>query len=131
MQTFENLTRRQQAIIPLLIEMPTLRSAADKIGINQSTLMRWLKLPEFIKAYREARYVVMSEAFMNLQKNCNRATEVLVELMEDEETPHAVRYNCACAILDMAMRTRTIDELEERLEAIEQAQYTTITVEAS
>jgi hypothetical protein len=51
-----------------LLTQRNLDEAAKAVGMSQRTLMRWLKLPEFQAAYREARRAAYSQAVAKLQQ---------------------------------------------------------------
>ena len=51
----QKLTRKQETPIAALWTEPTSAAAAKKAGIGQTTLYRWMKLPDFRAAYDEAR----------------------------------------------------------------------------
>ena len=46
--------KKEEAIAALLTQRNT-DEAARSIGVNQNTLLSWMKLPDFQKEYREAR----------------------------------------------------------------------------
>ena len=52
----EKLSRKQELAISHLLTSDTLRAAAEAIGVHESTLRAWLKLPRFAAEYRERRY---------------------------------------------------------------------------
>ena len=58
------LGRKMDAAIAALLTHRSIEEAAKATGIGTQTLMRWMKLPEFDSAYREAR----RDAFR--QRNC-------------------------------------------------------------
>jgi hypothetical protein len=47
--------RKKEEAIAALLSQPSIEQAARVAGIGPKTLLRWLKLPEFQAAYREAR----------------------------------------------------------------------------
>ena len=117
------LTARQQKAIPILIATRTLQAAAPLVGVSRFTLGRWLTLPAFQEAYRDARHVLMDEAFSLLQKSCVQAVEVMTEILENPESPDMVRLRAAHMVLDIAVRGRAVQELEARIVAVEQLSF--------
>jgi hypothetical protein len=115
------LSVRQQKAIPALVTHATIKGAAAELGLNQVTLIRWLTQPAFAAAYREARHVVMAEAFAVLQKASAKAVETIISVMEDPEANAFVRLQAAQSVLNTALKTRATEELEERIAALEQA----------
>jgi hypothetical protein len=49
------LGRKQEDDMAALLTQRNVEEATRAAGIGTSTLLRWLKLPEFQEAYREAR----------------------------------------------------------------------------
>jgi uncharacterized small protein (DUF1192 family) len=119
LQAFARLPRRQQAGITALLSAETVRAAAGAIGINEATLYRWLAMPAFQRAYQEVRYLAMDAALARLPPACTKAAETMITLLEDAQVPAFVRLKAAQAILDMALKSRTVDELEARIAALE------------
>lgn len=115
----KQLPRRQAAAIPALMGCKTIKDAAEIAGCHQETLYRWMKTPEFEAAYREARHVVMDEAFNVLQKNCTEAADTIIEIMRDQTALQSTRLQAAQVVLDMATRSRGIVELEDRVAELE------------
>lgn len=120
MQALERLTRRQQDGIMALLHAGTLKEAAREAKVNEATMCRWMLMPAFKTAYREARYVVMDAALSQLQQSCEEAAKTLVELMQDTDASPFVRLQAAQSILETALKSRTVDELEARIAALEE-----------
>jgi hypothetical protein len=59
--------REKEAAIAALRTQPNFEEAAGAAGIGTQTLIRWLKIPEFQAAYREARQAAVSESNARLQ----------------------------------------------------------------
>ena len=68
-----------------------LDEAAKAAGISMRTLMRWLKLPDFQTAYREARRTAYSQAIAKLQQGATAAATILLKVMLDQTTPASVK----------------------------------------
>lgn len=114
------LPKKQQAAIPALLQEPTIRASAARAGVKEITLYRWLKQSQFQAAYREARYIIMDEAFTLLQKSCTEAAKTVISIMQDTDANPFVRLQAANAVLDMAVKSRAVDELEARIAALEE-----------
>ena len=75
-------SRREQALAALLAE-PTIALAAQKAGIGEATLTRWLKEPGFVAEYRRARRSVVEAAIGSLQQAAAEVRHILLELAAD------------------------------------------------
>jgi hypothetical protein len=116
----EKLTRKQEQAIGALLSEQTLAGAAEKVGVNEVTLRRWLKLPDFLAAYREARREVVEKSVAQLQQSSWAASTTLLRLLAADS--ESVRLRAATAILEHAGRGVELLDLEERLTALEVAQ---------
>jgi transposase-like protein len=54
--------RKHEEAIAALLTQRNIEEAAKSVGIAPNTLLNWLKVPEFQKAYREARHAAYSQA---------------------------------------------------------------------
>jgi hypothetical protein len=60
----------------------------------------------------------MNEALCVLQKTCASTVATMIAVMEDAEAPAMVRLKAAMAVLETALKSRTVDELETRIAAL-------------
>lgn len=114
----EKLTRKQEQTIAALLSEATVGAAAEKVGVGEVTLYRWLKMPEFLMAYREARREVVEKAVAQLQQSSWAASTTLVRLLGSGSD--SVRLRAAQTILDQANKGLEMLDFEERLAALEQ-----------
>lgn len=112
--------RKKEAAVAALLNQPTLEKAADAVGISKPTLIRWLKLPEFQAAYREARQAAVSQSNARLQQLSSAAVSTLAKIMVDPNAPASARVRAADRILERAKQGLEMEDLDVRLTAIEQ-----------
>ena len=115
------LGRKQDEAIAALLTKRNVEEAAQAAGISVRTLMRWLKVPEFQKAYREARRAVFSQAIARLQQATGAAASTLMKIMVDPAAPASVRVRAADSILDHSAKAIEIEDIEERVSELERA----------
>src|SRR5256885_3140608 len=80
--TEENeLTPKQEQLIASLVAGNIIAVAAKAVGIGERTAYRWLKLPHFQVAYRDAKQVAFrsEEHTSELQSPCNLVCRLLLE----------------------------------------------------
>ena len=70
------LARKQEEVIAALLTQHNIEDAARTAGIGARTLLRWMKLPEFNVAYREARRAAFGQATARLQQAGHRSSKV-------------------------------------------------------
>lgn len=117
----EKLSRKQElAIISLLME-PTITVAAEKTGVSEATLWRWLQQEQFQEAYREAKRQAVAQAIARLQQVSSEAVNTLREIMLDGEAKDTARVTAAKAVLEMAVKGIELDDLVARIETLEKA----------
>lgn len=114
------LTPRQQRVLSALLMTPTIAAAAVESGIGETTIHRFMKDPVFQTAYREVRRRAVEQAVGSLQQTAGKAVAVLAMLMADDATPRAVRVSAASKVLDLAIQGTHVQDLAERVEALEQ-----------
>jgi len=112
--------KKEEAIAALLVQR-NIEEAARAAGMGKRTLIRWLKLPEFQTAYREARRAVMSQSNARLQQASSAAVSTLVKIMVDVSAPASARVRAADRILERAKQGIENEDIEVRLMALEQA----------
>jgi transposase-like protein len=114
--------RKKEEAIAALLTQRNIEEAARTAGIGTRTLMRWLQIPEFQKAYREARRQAFGQAVARLQQGTSAAATTLLKTMIDPNTPASVRVRAAEAIFNHAAKAIEIEDIEARVVALEQAE---------
>ena len=90
--------RKKEDAIAALLTQRNIEEAAKVAGIGANTLLRWLKVPEFQTAYRQARREAFGQAVARLQQGTSAAATTLLKTMIDPATPASVRVRAAEAI---------------------------------
>jgi len=108
----------EEAIAALLTQRNT-EDAARAVGISVSTLLRWMKEPEFKAAYREARRIAFGQSVARLQQAASAAVSILLKVMVDPATPPATKVKAVDSVLDHAARAIEIEDLDARLTDLE------------
>ncbi len=114
-----NLSAKQQRAILALLSEPGIDAAARKAGVNPATLWRWQRQPHFREALAEARRQAFSQATTRLAAVAAQAAEELYSIVRSPTAPPAARVSAARAILENARQTLELDDLAERLTAVE------------
>ena len=98
----QKLTSKQETLIAALLTEPTYAAAAKKAGIGETTLYRWMKLPDFRAAYDEARRELVKSALRRLQAGTVEAVETLLHVARKAERD-SDRVRAAIAVLEHSM----------------------------
>jgi hypothetical protein len=112
--------KKEEAIVALLTQR-NVEEAARVTGIGTQTLIRWLKVPEFQDAWREARRAALSQSAARLQQASSAAVSTLVKIMIDPNAPASTRVRAADRVLDHAKHALENEDIEVRVAALEQA----------
>ena len=117
----EKFGRKKEAAIAALLTARNNEEAAKAIGVSPKTLLRWQKLPEFERAYREARMTAFHQSNARLQQASSPAVTTLLKIMVDPAAPMAVKARCAYYILDQTRKAVEAEEIEARVTELERA----------
>src|SRR5580700_1194822 len=111
-----NLSPVQAQVIAALAQGRTVTAAAKDADVHRNTIYNWLNEPTFKTAAQEAEseYVaILSDGMRDLAA---RAIETLRNLLDDPNTPPAVRLRTALAILQRPHFPNPGWHLPERIE---------------
>lgn len=115
------LGRKQEEAIAALLTQRNTEEAARAVGVAPKTLLRWMKLPEFQAADREARRAAFAQSIARLQQASSAAASTLLKVMVDPSTPASTRVRAAESVLTHAAKAIEIEDLDARVTALEQA----------
>ena len=117
----EKFGRKQEDAMVALLSQRNIDEAARVAGIGTRTMMRWLQLPDFQAAYREARRDAFAQSIARLQQASSAAVTTLLKVMVDPASPASSRVRAADVILDRAVKAIEIEDIEVRVTALERA----------
>jgi hypothetical protein len=117
--TGDNLTQIQERAIVALLANSTIKRAAKSIGVDETTLWRWLQEKEFHNAYRAARRECVSQSIARLQQVSTEAVSTLREVMRDKTAKGSERVSAAKAIIEYSIKAVEIEDLAQRVEELE------------
>ncbi len=112
---------RERAILALLSEK-TITKAAEKIGIDESTLRRWLADDEaFQTAYASARHAPFQAGISRVQALTAQAVDTLEDLLGAEKYPN-VRLGAARTLVEVGIHQHDAEHILHKLDEIEASQ---------
>jgi transposase-like protein len=114
-------SHKMEDAVAALLTQRNVEEAARSVGISAATLVRWLKEPEFQKAYREARRAAFSQSIARLQQGTSAAATTLIKLLLDPNTPASVRARVADSIFSHASKAIEIEDIDARVTELERA----------
>ena len=113
--------RKHEEAVAALLTQRNMEEAAKAVGISTNTLLSWTKIPEFQKAYREARRAAFQQSIARLQQGTSAAASTLIKLLIDPNTPAAVKARVADSIFNHAAKAIEIEDIDARVAALEAA----------
>src|ERR1039457_6845459 len=113
--------RKQEEAIAALLTRGNIEEASKAVGIAPTTLLKWMKQPEFDTAYREARRATFRQSVARLQQASGAAVSTLLKIMVDATAPHSTRVRAADSVLDHAAKAIEIEDIEARVSELERA----------
>jgi hypothetical protein len=115
----QKLGRKKEEAVAALLTHRNVDEAAQAVGIGATTLWRWLKLPEFQRAYRDAKRAAFSQSIARLQQGASAAATTLLKTMIDPNTPASVRIRAAECVMNHAMKAIETEDIEARVTELE------------
>jgi hypothetical protein len=112
--------RKKEGAIAALLIQRNVEEAARAVGIDPNTLLRWMKIPEFDAAYRQAKRAAFSQSIARMHQMSSAAVSTLGKVMVDPTTPPATKVRAADSILNHAAKAIEIEDIEARVAALEQ-----------
>ncbi len=110
-------TVRERAILALLSEK-TLTGAAERAGIDESTLRRWMAEDGFRAELGEARRAAFQAGMNRVQALTGEAVETLAALMAPDVSA-AVRLGAARTVAELGLHQHDAETIMKKLDEIE------------
>lgn len=111
------LTVKQLRAIPALLQEPSIIKAAKRSGVSKSSITRWLRKPEFKEELDRRRLELFNQGLNLLKLSTKKAALKLLEFLNSKD-PSQARW-AAREILNFAIRAAEIQDIEQRLERLE------------
>jgi hypothetical protein len=122
-----SLPANQQKALAALLTTTTIEAAAAQCGLGVRTVKGYLAQENFAAVYREQRALILQETVAGLTRLGSKALTVIDGALDDGNNPNA-RLRAARTVLDyiaklveLERRIREQDDLERRLEELEEA----------
>jgi hypothetical protein len=112
------LTARQAKFLPILFASPTHTEACRKGRVSRDTLYEWFKDPAFKAELARQRGELAIQGLALLSQSVMKAVETLVKLLDAGDG--RLKRLAAKDILDQHAKFRELDDLTQRIEAIEE-----------
>jgi transposase-like protein len=111
--------RKKEEAIAALLTQRNIEEAARATGVAATTLLRWMKDPEFDASYREARRAAFGQSVSRLMQASTAAVTTLLKVMLDPGSPASTKVRAADCVLDHSAKAIELEDLEARLAELE------------
>lgn len=112
-------SRLHEKAIAALMTAPSVEAAAQETGVTGRTLHKWMREPEFLEKWNAAKRALVQTATARLRSGMVASIAALEQIRDDKETPASVKVSASRTILEFALRSHEIEDLQERLTALE------------
>ena len=121
MEFLEEITKynkKQLDFMVAFLENGNISKSCKIANITEKTAHKYLKngLAEEINKVRKKQ---IDNCFKKLEYASLKATDVIIDILEDEKCPKSVKLNASKFILEYSIKIREQTEIIERLEGIE------------
>ena len=113
------LNGKQKKALAALMRASTNRDAARLAGVSESTIQRYLTIPEFKAEYMRLSNELLNDALINAEKALDLAFTTLSDVCGDETENGQTKVSAARAIIEYTLRVREIVDIDIRLQRLE------------
>jgi hypothetical protein len=113
----EDVSARQDKLIPYLLTESSIEAACKKAGIGAATYYRWLSDKAFVEKFRQARNLILENTVARLQSLAGEAVETLKRNLSCGNP--AAENRAAIAILDQTVKGVETLDIVAKLEAVQ------------
>lgn len=110
-----------QLLVTALVCGATVEGAAQRAGVSVRTVYRRLRQPRFQERLRQGRRELVERTSGLLTGAALSAVKTLVDLSQDGAVAPTVRRRAARDVLELGLRFRDSNDLEERIAQLEDA----------
>lgn len=116
----EKQSRKQDLAILALMTENTLKEAAGKVGIGETTLWRWMQEDGFKEKYQDAKRQTVSHVTARLRHSMTIAIDTLIEIAENKKAQAMARVVASKTLLENGFKAVEMEDLQERVEQLEE-----------
>jgi Helix-turn-helix of insertion element transposase len=114
-----NLTNKQLMAIPIIISARTITEGCKQAGISKTIFYEWLKDDLFKQEFIAMQNDLIETALKELKGLSAEAVEELGTLLRETQNEN-IKLKTIDLILEHTMKIKEFEDIEQRLEAIEQ-----------
>jgi hypothetical protein len=112
------LSDRQIKSISCILNAKSIEEGCKQARVPKSTFYDWLQDPSFKDELTRQRNDVVQEGLHNLKTSLRKAVAVLIDCLDSND--ESVKRRAANDLLTHCLRLKEIEEVEDRLQALEE-----------
>lgn len=113
------MTDKEQKFVETYLSAKTITECCKKLGIARKTAYNYLENPEVKASIRERKLQVMRETSLYMEDNLKKATESLVDIIEDFHAPSSVKVQAINSLFSNYQKLNETIDIETELDAIQ------------
>ena len=117
----KELSERQEIAIPHLVSAKSVSETAELVGVNRTTIYRWLDDPKFRDEYDRQRDAVANFARSSMRALMLKALSIQAERLDSDDPKERARV--AKEIIDYDVKTATSHENQKLLNRLHRLIY--------
>ena len=113
----QEINPKQKRAIAFLVAAKDIESGCRAAGISTTTYYDWMKNPVLAEAIDIQRNTLITDAMQRLRQGIGAAVDKLIALVKSEN--EEVARKASTSIVEIALKMRESEEIEDRIESIE------------
>ncbi len=118
MQDSEKLTSKEIQLVNALLTSKTIREVSEKTGLSEATIYRYLKKEKIVNELEKSKRELTNNTLRYFITLGNKALNNIEELMNSKY--ERIRLETSKYVLDMIVKIKELQELEDRINRLEQ-----------
>lgn len=111
--------RKVDEVISALILTPHVKAAAEKTGVNITTIYRWSKEESFKEKLRLAKREIFEDGYTLLRQEFTNTVCALVKMRDDPNISDAVRLGAMRTLMEYGSQVDMMDHYDGKLAQLE------------
>jgi len=113
------INAKQQNFIEAYLTSNSMKEAVKKCGIARKTAYNYLKENEVKEEIQRRKKELMQDTTLFMQNNLQRASQVLMDIINDEKTPQSVKVQAVNSLFSNCQKLVENTDILERIEELE------------
>jgi len=118
MQDSEKLTSKEIQLVNALLTSKTIREVSEKTGLSEATIYRYLKKEKIVNELEKSKRELTNNTLRYFITLGNKALNNIEELMNSKY--ERIRLEASKYVLNMIVKIKELQELEDRINRLEQ-----------